>query len=464
MTSFRALTVTMLNSIIMLSIFYNIIFVASSTKTTQSINTIASSKNTIITPLKNKQNDGYYLILRTGETTNNNLFEMLLDISTPWTWVPDVDCSNCFRTNLRSKYYDCDYNNKTCFQNEFDGPKNLSYPSGSVYAFNGYDQINFVGLPADQSVNHNISFGTKVSEDFYNIDADGVFALGKNDDKEVSLIIDLLYEKNWISERSFALFLTNDDQSEDGESQIIFGGYNPAKIVPNHEFQVVPATNQHSWSIELEGLKLGEEDLVISPTNVILSTTFSSIAAPKEELVKVVEKLNNLGIACRVLKDFPNYVCPCVKTDLSNFPDLKFELRGETLVLPSSIYMSVLGLDLEDENDQDIERFENCVVDIQDTEISGLNKNIQNNWVFGRSVLRYYHTLFDLENETIGFALANGSIISEDFSFTPLILMLVIVTIFLSLACIFMTWKCIQIKNKVEQRHSSTNAATYTAL
>jgi len=405
-----------------------------------------------VTPLRNKQNSGYYLFMRVGDSTLNNIFEMLLDISAPWTWIPDQTCTNCFKTNIRSKYYDCSSSPKTCFQNKTSPEDTLVYSIGTVQAIGGYDLVQWTGLPFNSSVNHTLGFGLEVSSNFYSMDADGVFGLGisnSTDNAGLVSIIDTLYNQGWIANKTFSMFLTFDPDDEDEKSQIKFGGYDVSKIAPGKSFQTFHVSIPEFWSLPLGGLQVGDAKVTVQAVNIVPSTTYAGIGVPEDDFSLLLSEFKKQNIICELVGSFHDYICPCPESNLAIFPDIGFNIENQVLLLPNTVYMSVLAIDIKDEDGDILRRKDhNCVLGFSNLPNGSFNPEFGNPWIFGTSVLRYYYTHFDMENNTISFAVANEPFIDNSISPSLLITLVAGTVIFLVLGGGWIIYKCTGIYKK----------------
>ena len=440
-------------------------FNALSVNITQSSHALSFDQEKLVFSLRNIQNAGYYFVMRVGEPFFNNVFEILLDISNPWTWIPDYSCSNCFRTNLHSTYYNCEENSKTCHQNEDKGAVTLNYPYGSIVAISGTDLIGLPSLPLNSSIQHTIGYAIEVTKDFYDMDADGILGLGiSNGASETGLhsILNKLFEQKWIEKRIFSLFLTHDPDQEDNLSELEFGGFNLSRIVDNEILQTSPVANPNFWSFKLNNLKLvpfemGEIDLKISSREVMLSTTFPDVGIPQAEFSNLIQVFKNLDIECSETKFFSNYICTCPNNDVSKFPELVFQLENAILKLPNRIYMSILGKNIYDESGNVIfKKYQNCVLGFRSIGKHELDEKFGEIWIFGMSIMRYYYTIFDMDNMVISFAPAKGSNLTENLTFPQLIWVQVLIILFLIAACSWILYKGCITARRWKRRGSET--------
>jgi len=418
----------------------------------------------IVTPLRNKQNKGYYLFMRIGDTALNNIFEMNLGLSAPWTWIPDQDCTNCFKTNSHSKYYDCSANNKTCFQNKTSPIDTLVYSMGTVEAIGGYDFVQFSGLPFNSSVNHTLGFGLEVSPNFYSIEADGIFGLGisnSTDNAGLVSIIDTLYDQGWIPNKTFSLFLTSDPDDEDEKSQIKFGGYDQSKIASGKSFQTFPIANPEFWSLPLKSLIIGDSTVPVQAVNILPSTTYTNIGVPEDDFKLLISEFKKRDITCELVENFADYICPCPQSNLTIFPEIGFNIDDQTLVIPNTVYMSVLAVNIKDKSGNVLKRKdENCVLGFSNLPNGSFNVEFGNPWIFGTSVLSYYYTLFDMDKNTISFAVANEPFIDNSIPLTWMILILCVTVIFVVGAAGWMIYKCTDIYKKSDKKNKKVASPT----
>jgi len=409
----------------------------------------------IKTPLTNFKDEGYYMTFRVGHMSQNHLFTMLIDISNPSTWVPSKDCSNCYHSNKAESSYDCTSNPLTCFQNKTEDPTEIKYHLNSVVSYRGYDNISFQGVGNTNSFNQTLYFATQISENLYNINADGVFGLGLDSGNRSVSIVNTLYQLGWIKKPVFSLYLTDDISDIDTKSRIVFGGHDPKYLKKGEEFQMVPVALPDSWSVALKGASIAGKDLGMSPVIANLSNNFPYIGMPTEDFKGIMDKMAESNISCKMFDKFVTPLCKCNDENLLKFPNLVLELENNVkLNITQEDYLAYL-YDLRNNHDEYGPKSYNCIVKLQD--ITPANRiNFTRSWVFGGIVMNKYYTLFDQENMMIGFGVAQPSENNSDKRWSSELMMLCVLGVgFMVLAVGCFISKVIKVKNNMKNKNNN---------
>ena len=235
--------------------------------------------------LNNIQNQGYYLTMRVGSHITGQHYNLKVDTGSPWIWVPDSRCTNCYKSNTVSHHYNCTENRATCHQSK-SKPLTLEYLQGNITGIPGTDTTVFGKYPNTSIIkNCSLYFATKITEDFYDMYADGILGLGLDGDESIpNTFLDILLNAGIIQKRMFSTFLTDDFMAIDEESKLILGGYDQQYLWPNETFDFFPTILKNGWTIGIMSLDIGSVPLVSESSEevniAILSTVFPDIGVP----------------------------------------------------------------------------------------------------------------------------------------------------------------------------------------
>jgi len=385
-----------------LFIFVVIVFSQEDTKFSP-VNEPSISTHIIQTPIENVRNLGYSLTVRIGDINNNNFFNLKLDTLSSEIWIPDITCENCRFANKYSRLYACD-SNPTCIRDKNDTYK-ITYPSGYSLGYHGKELYSFDGLPLNTSINSSILFATKISNDFYNIQADGVFGLGLGINKTNDLL-NYLYDQGLIKKKVFSLYLSHNYLGIDRHSELVFGGYKPDHLETNQPFQFAPL-QEDSWSIKLKDVLIEDTSLSIKPSIAILSTIFPDIGVPSGFMDKILEIFSKKGIKCIKRGQYVNPLCQGTVDDVRKFPNITFMGNEVKLVLPPQAYITYVTMN-KYENTKIVDGF-NIVVGLREVRIPNETDRFVGKWIFGADFQRYFYVIYDQDNLQLGFAVAKNS-------------------------------------------------------
>ena len=357
--------------------------------------------------LKNIQNYGYYFSVKLGQPQSKNHFTMMVDTTSSVSWIPDWACQTCLYSNKRTNFYNCTKNNSTCFQDKSKDYE-LIFPQGSVNGYLGSELVAFDGLPINKSINSSIVFANKISQDFYNIQADGILGLGLKENSMQSDIVEGLYRESLIHSKTFSIYLTNNYLGIDYDSRIIFGGYDPGLMQEEFQFSnIVKGGGSNLWSVEMENIKIGNVSLLSSPKiEAVLSTFFPDIGVPLGEVDKILAILNQQpGIHCRKDSRRANPVCRGGVDGITKFPNITFQGKELNLELPGEAYATYITS--AEYNNIEIEDGYHIILGFR--EFGNTTSQFSGKIILGADFQRYFYTFYDGEQQRIGFARAKGS-------------------------------------------------------
>ncbi|GAB0089433.1 hypothetical protein DMENIID0001_039720 [Sergentomyia squamirostris] len=302
-------------------------------------------------------------------------FSVQLDTGSSNLWVNSALCnvseSNCGNTSR----YD---SSKSYTYRENGTSFSIRYGSGDVSGFFSEDII-WIG----DSIIKCVTFGEAITNSVDIEGADGLlgggpYALSRG---RIYSPIYEMYFQGIIDKLMFSIYLTH-NQTEDNGGEVIFGGCDPDLCdgpITYHKC-VQPFLY---WMIEVHNITIGNLTFCEEGCNCAIDSGAQVIFGPLED----VEKVNDLVNAVHLVDN--EYTIDC--NSGANLPniyitinDTVFEVKGDDYILqqPDNCLLGVMG-------------FEMAPGTI-------LNKI----WYLGDVFQRVFYTIYDIENEQIGFCKA----------------------------------------------------------
>jgi len=320
--------------------------------------------------LKDYQNAMYWGEVQIG--TPPKTFQTLFDTGSSNLWVPAYNCSKFVGSCKRSaqKYNPSDSStfqpNGTSFE--------IRYGTGSMKGFVAHDVLQIGSLKTD------LDFACATNEPgitFKTAKFDGILGLAWPTIAVDGIVppMQALYDAHQLDENVFA-FLLQKDPSETGELTI--GGYN-SKYVNNPVWANLKSENY--WTVDMKGLSFGGVSATTVP-NAIVDSGTSLIVGPKDDVAKVAKQMGATTVAAG------EYEVDCDATLL----DMQVELGSST----GTITLTVPGEDLKIKICQAGQC--QCLLGIAGMDIG------QPLWILGDVFMRDYYTMFDIDNERVGFS------------------------------------------------------------
>ncbi|KAJ2762318.1 aspartic proteinase precursor, partial [Coemansia nantahalensis] len=180
-----------------------------------------------------------------------------------------------------------------------------------------------------------------------------------------------------LKEPMFSLYLSHMANGNDGE--LILGGYNSQHFMGDLKW--VPVYRPGHWQVELQGVRLGNDDLPVSPLGAVFDTGSSMLVMP----TKVANYLNEKIGAKKNSAGQYTVLCGTVPS----LPSLSLMFGGIRYILDARDYV----LYVEGE----------CISGFMGVDTSD---PFRQPWIIGDIFLRKFYTVYDMGNYRVGFALA----------------------------------------------------------
>ena len=289
-------------------------------------------------------------------------FEVVFDTGSSNLWVPASVC-HTVSCMLHHRFNPA----KSHTFKEVGEPLNITYGSGSIIG-----QINEDDVTVGPVVVKGNDFGMVTKEEgisFVVGPFDGILGLAFPTiavDKATP-VFDQMWSQGLVPEYKFGFKLPI-EAGVNGE--IYFGGYN--QQLTTGDFHYIPVERQLWWLINLEGVAAGGHDLNVCPNNkcpAIVDSGTSLIAGPPEFIGRIMEHVE-------VAKDCSN---------VESLPPVSFRLNGKTFTLSAEEYI----LKIEGQ----------CTSGFMTLNVPDMPLVI-----LGDVFMRNYYTIFDRQNNQVGFA------------------------------------------------------------
>lgn len=277
-----------------------------------------------------------------------------------------------------------DYLNSSTFHS-YNQTIPLRYRSGVAFGDLCSEHISTQASTSLKAINQTFVL---VEDDivFVNNECDGILGLAfKGLSNNYSTFVETLKAQELIETATFSIYLNNDrfsSQEYEPSSNIIIDGFDLEKYSSESQFTFVNLTEPLYWKVPITSVSFGGQEIPNSNSTAIIDTGTSFIFGPEEIVDYIIEHLTG-SHGCSYSD---NIVCQCSQV----YPDLELEIAGNQLVIPYDLYLY-----------PNPNRAQDCNVVI----LSGGNE-----WILGDVFLRNYYTLFDMDNQRVGFAKAINSV------------------------------------------------------
>lgn len=308
-------------------------------------------------------------------------FKVIYDTGSSNLWVPSKTCDNCKKTG---GLYDSS-NSSTYAKN--GKSFTLQYGTGSCNGFLSTDTTTIGGVPITS-----FDFGEvthEAADVFGQAPFDGILGMGppKAAVDQVAMPMDQLKKQGKIEKNIFAFYLASGGKAG---STLTLGGTDSSFYTG--DFTYAPVSKAASvlpyWLISAKAMNVGGQSAVscnaLLGCYMVVDTGTSVIAGPPSTVNQLTSKIGNVSADCSNVDKLP--------------------------VITFSIFTGVLGtkdFDLGPEfyviRVTDANGKEQCQLGIE-----GVNAGVPI-WILGDPFLRKYYTVWDAEQNRVGFALAKQS-------------------------------------------------------
>ncbi|XP_043915012.1 napsin-A isoform X1 [Protopterus annectens] len=328
--------------------------------------------------LTNFMDAQYYGEISIG--TPPQTFTVVFDTGSSNLWVPSIKCSffdiACwFHKRYNSKTSSTYHQNGTQFS--------IRYGTGRMTGFLSLDTVTI----SDMKI-QNQTFAEAVTQPgivFVVARFDGILGMGY---PSISVdgvlpVFDSILAQNLVEKKIFSFYLSRDPSAQPG-GELLLGGTDPKYYTGEIDYYNV--TRQAYWQIKADGVNVGSQlSLCKGGCQAIVDSGTSLIVGPAEE-VRALQ---------RVIGALPlfngEYIISCNK--IPSLPVITFQLGGKAYNLTGEQYIlkeSQFGVSI-------------CLSGFLGLDIPPPAGPL---WILGDVFIGQYYSIFDRENNRVGFAKA----------------------------------------------------------
>ncbi|KAG7472594.1 hypothetical protein MATL_G00110440 [Megalops atlanticus] len=321
-------------------------------------------------PMYNYMDIEYISVITIG--TPPQSFKVLPDTGSANLWVPSVYC-NSYACSNHQKF-------NPALSSTFralNTPVSISYGTGSMTGFLGYDTVNVGGI-----VDTNQEFGLSQTEPgsfLYYSPFDGIMGLSYPTISASSAtpVFDNMMKQGLVSQDLFSIYLTRNGASG---SVVTFGGYDSNYFTGQVNW--VPITYEGYWQIAIENVMVnGQVVACAQGCQGIVDSGTSLIAGPPSEISIIQQQIG------ATVGSYNQYVINC--QNMGSMPDVTFTINGVQYTLPPRAYVRQL--------------YGGCSSGFQSMNLPSAQGDL---WILGDVFIREYYAIFDRGNNVVGLATA----------------------------------------------------------
>lgn len=311
-------------------------------------------------------------------------FTMIYDTGSNNLWVPSKNCSDC----KVSPRYDSSRSGTYVKNGKKFG--NV-YGSGACDGFVSTDEVRLAGLPIP-----GFTFGEVIKETydvFHHAPFDGIVGLGPP--QGFPSPMQMLKDHGKIEHNVFATYLSSGGKSG---SMLSLGGPDSSYYVGEityapiaHDSKLHKMIGGGHWVISASDIKIGGNSTGIAP-DMVVDTGTSLLAGPSDHVATIIGKIVGDPMAGVMAEMGIVLSFNCSQVD--KLPAISFTFAGKDFELGPDFYV----VTSKGEHGK-----EDCSLGIQ-----GLGEGAP--WILGDPFLRKYYTIWDAEQQRVGFATASESV------------------------------------------------------
>ncbi|KAF9436437.1 hypothetical protein BGZ76_003999 [Entomortierella beljakovae] len=309
---------------------------------------------------------GYYGQVEIG--TPRQSFDVVFDTGSSDLWVPS---SNCNEEGCLSHQRFNGKNSVSYINTNPPQPFDIEYGTGDVAGVISGDIISLGGVPSKEPIRFAESLTT--SSLFGRASFDGVFGLGYQEmssSGEVPPFMAMVQQLS-IKRSMFGFFMGT------GKGELSLGGYDESKVKDN-KLSWSKVVKKGYWEIKMDKVLSDDEGFLNKAVHAIVDTGTTQIIMP----VALARHIHSKFLpGSRHIHD-GIYSLPCNKKDM---PTIKFQISGQTYEVPPSLYTL-----------QEIAPGR-CMSGFAGEEVDGTA------WILGDVFLRSVYSVYDFENDRVGF-------------------------------------------------------------
>ncbi|CAD8190769.1 unnamed protein product [Paramecium octaurelia] len=324
--------------------------------------------------ISNFLNIQYYGVVKIG--TPPQEFTVIYDTGSGELWVPSYGCVGCHN----QEYFRAE-ESKTLEVSDY--VVEIQYGKGKVV---GRMVEDYIGLP-QSNIHSFMPFLLIIREtEIRGLQSDGI--MGLNNDQSIPNLFDIAAQQGLMNNSIFVMQLNQIPY----QSRIY---YNISDEKLNNGTKWINSTSDSYWTIQIDQAQIQDYIVNFNETQFALVDTGTSDLILNEEMYELV--LNSLLKTCK--KQFGIVFCPCNPTEKQKqyLPDIVVFSKGVKLTISYSSYI------MNDDSTSD----GYCQITLASNKIL---KDFSNQMIFGDPFFFNYITIFDKQNNRIGFQEANQGV------------------------------------------------------
>ncbi|KAL0968134.1 hypothetical protein UPYG_G00262810 [Umbra pygmaea] len=333
----------------------------------------ASGRSKVI--LKNYDDAQFYGEISLGSPPQK--FRVVFDTGSNHLWVPSYKCSiNEATCSVHRKYNES--KSSTYIKN---GSKfSIYYGVGNVAGYFSQDTCTIGSLSIKDQV-----FGEAVKINGANFVAarfDGVLGMSYPTNVGTTPVFDNIMKKKLLANNIFSFYLNHKIGSNQPGGQLMLGGADPDYYTG--AFHYVKVTRKDLWNIHMDRVSIGDKELCKGGCDAIVDTGTSLILGPNDEISALQKAVG------AVPWSGGKYTVAC--KHVSSLPTISFTISGKVYTLTGEQYIlrwTSKGKKV-------------CLLGFFATSLPS--------WIMGDVFIAAYYTVFDRDNDRLGFAKAKDSI------------------------------------------------------
>ncbi|KAL4889018.1 aspartic peptidase domain-containing protein [Aspergillus ambiguus] len=291
---------------------------------------------------------------------------MMLDTGGANTWLFSSDCTSK-ACQLHNTFGEQDSTSLTMSSVPFE----VGYGSGNVKGMLGNDSLSIAGL----EVTMTMGLADTATDDFQSYPMDGILGLGRSHDTSFGnpTFMDQVATSNLLPSNIVGFSLTRSSDNE-RDGTVSFGEVDTSKFSGNITYTTVSSDSDH-WSIPLDDVSVDGKACGFSGKSAIIDTGTSYALLPPND----AKTLHNLIPGATPSGE--NFLVPCDST-----ATVAVTFSGVSYTISPKDYIGA--------------KFDSGCI----STIIGKQMFSPDDWILGAVFLKNVYSVFDFDNERVGFA------------------------------------------------------------